>query len=131
MGVKLGLISREERGLRVCENRVLRKTFGPKRDEVTWEWRKLHNEEVYDLCRSASIIWLINQEEGDGQGMWHVWGIEEVHTGVWWRNLRERRHLEALGVDGSIILKWIFKNCDGEERIVLIWLRIGTSSRLL
>jgi len=33
----------------VFENRVLRRTFEPKREEVTWEWRKLHNEELYDL----------------------------------------------------------------------------------
>ena len=40
---------REERRLRVFENRVLRRVFGPKRDEVTVEWRKLHNEELSDL----------------------------------------------------------------------------------
>jgi hypothetical protein len=39
----------EERKLRVCESRVLRRIFGPKRDEVTVEWRKLHNEELNDL----------------------------------------------------------------------------------
>jgi len=41
---------REERRLRVFENRVLRRIFGPRRDEVTGEWRKLHTEELYDLC---------------------------------------------------------------------------------
>jgi hypothetical protein len=40
---------REEHSLRVFENRVLRRIFGPKRDEVTGEWRKLHNEELRDL----------------------------------------------------------------------------------
>jgi hypothetical protein len=40
---------REERRLSVPENRVLRRIFGPKRDEVTGEWRRLHNEELYDL----------------------------------------------------------------------------------
>jgi hypothetical protein len=43
------LISREEHRLRVFENRVLKRIFGPKRDEVTGEWRKLHNEELNDL----------------------------------------------------------------------------------
>ena len=43
------LTLREERKLRMFENRVLRILFGPKRDEVTWEWRKLHNEELNDL----------------------------------------------------------------------------------
>jgi len=43
---------REERRLRVCENRVLRGIFGPKRDEVIGEWRRLHNVELQDLCSS-------------------------------------------------------------------------------
>jgi hypothetical protein len=43
----------------VFENRVLRRIFGPKRDEVTGEWRKLHNEELYDLYSSPSIIRII------------------------------------------------------------------------
>jgi hypothetical protein len=47
---------REERRLRVFENRVLRKVFGPKRDEVTGEWRKLHNKEVNDLYSLPNIM---------------------------------------------------------------------------
>jgi hypothetical protein len=43
----------------VFENRVLRRIFGPKRDEVTGEWRKLHNEELHDLYSSPSIIRII------------------------------------------------------------------------
>ena len=43
----------------VFENRVLRRIFGPKRDEVTGEWRRLHNEELYALYSSTNIIWLI------------------------------------------------------------------------
>ena len=49
------LTLREERRLRVFENRVLRKVFGPKRDEVTGEWRKLHNEEVM-ICAAHQIL---------------------------------------------------------------------------
>jgi hypothetical protein len=49
----------EEHGLRVFENRVLRKIFGPKRDEVTGELRKLHNEELRDLYSSPSIIRIV------------------------------------------------------------------------
>jgi hypothetical protein len=47
---------REERRLRVFENRVLRGIFGPKRDEVTGEWRKLHNEELNDLYLSPNMV---------------------------------------------------------------------------
>jgi hypothetical protein len=43
----------------VFENRVLRRIFGPKRDEVTGEWRRLHNEELNDLYSSANIFWVI------------------------------------------------------------------------
>jgi hypothetical protein len=51
----------EERRLRVFENRVLRRIFGPKRDEVTGEWRKLHNVELRDLYSSPSIIRIISR----------------------------------------------------------------------
>jgi hypothetical protein len=47
---------REEGRLRVFENRVLRRIFGPKRNEMTEGWRKLHNEELHDLYPSPSII---------------------------------------------------------------------------
>jgi hypothetical protein len=50
---------REEHRLRVFENRVLKKIFGPKRDEVMGEWRKLHNEELRDLYTSPNIIRII------------------------------------------------------------------------
>jgi hypothetical protein len=41
--------------------------------------------------------------------MWHVWGSGEVHTGFWWGDLRERDHLEDLGIDVKIVLKRILK----------------------
>jgi hypothetical protein len=53
------LTIREEHRLRVFENRVLRRIFGPKRYEVMGEWKKLHNEELRDLYSSPSIIRII------------------------------------------------------------------------
>jgi hypothetical protein len=49
----------QEHRLRVFKNRMLRKTFGPKRDEVTGEWKRLHNEELYDLYVLRNIIRVI------------------------------------------------------------------------
>ena len=53
------LILREERKLRVFENMALRRIFGPRRDEVTREWRRLHNEELNDLYSSPNIVRVI------------------------------------------------------------------------
>jgi hypothetical protein len=63
------LTLREERRLRVYENRVMRRIFGPKRDEVTRELRKLRNEELNDVYCSPNAIRLIKSEECDGPGM--------------------------------------------------------------
>jgi hypothetical protein len=63
MGAKLGLLTlREEHRLRVFENRVLRRIFGPKRDAVMGDWRKLHNEELHNLYSSPNIIRMIKSK---------------------------------------------------------------------
>jgi hypothetical protein len=55
------LIYREERRLRVFENRVLRRIFGPRRHEITGEWRKLHNGELNDLYSSPNIVQVVKK----------------------------------------------------------------------
>ena len=59
------LALREERKLRVFENRVLRRIFGPGKDEVTGEWRRLHNEELNDLYSSPNIVRVLKIEKNE------------------------------------------------------------------
>jgi hypothetical protein len=58
--------------------------------------------------------------------MYRVWGRDEVFTGLWWENLRERDYWGDPGIDGRIILRRIFKEWDVGEWTGLSWLRIGT-----
>jgi hypothetical protein len=109
---------REERRMRVFENRVfedrvLRRIFGPNRDEVTGYWRRLHNEELNDLYSSPNIIRVIKPRRMGWAGHVERMGRGEVHTGVWWGILRERFHLEDTGVNRRKILRWIFRKWDG------------------
>ena len=73
------LTLREERRLRVFENRVLRRVFGPKRDEVTGEWRKLHNEELSDLYSLPNIVRVVKSRRMKWVG--HVGGGERCAQG--------------------------------------------------
>jgi len=79
------LILREERRLRVFENRVLRKVFGPKRDDVTGEWRKLHNEELNDLYSLPNIVRVVKSRRmrwaGHVARMGEERGVQRVLVG--------------------------------------------------
>jgi hypothetical protein len=70
--------------MRMFENRILRISFGPKRDEVTGEWRKLHNEELHTLHSSPNIIRQIKSRRKRWEG--HVPRMEEERkcTRFWW-----------------------------------------------
>jgi hypothetical protein len=77
--------------LRIFENRVLRRLFGPKRDKVKWEWRKLYNEELIDLYSSPNIIQEIKSGRMEMDRACSMYG--EVHTGFGLANLRKKTPL--------------------------------------
>jgi hypothetical protein len=86
------LTLREERRLRVFENRMLRKIFRPKRDEVTGVWRKLNDEELHDPYSSPTIVRVIQSIRMRWAGYVARMGKGEACTDFWWRNMRERDH---------------------------------------
>ena len=69
---------KEGRTLRVVENGVLRRVFVPKRDEVTGEWRKLHNEELSDLYSLPNVVWAVKSRRMRWAG--HVAHMREVRV---------------------------------------------------
>jgi len=72
----------------MVENRVMRKMFGPKRDEETWE-EKIAYEDFYDLYTSPNIIRMIKSRKIRLAVIWHVWGRIEERQEVWWKNLKD------------------------------------------
>jgi hypothetical protein len=97
----------------VLENRVLRRIFGPTRDEATGEWRRLHNEELNDLYSSPNIIRVIKSRTmrcaEHIARMWQKGGAYRILV----RRPEGRRPLGRPRRRWGIILKWIFKTWDG------------------
>jgi len=94
---------REERKLRMFENMVLTRIFGPRRDEVMGEWRRLHNEELNVLYSSPNIVLVIKSRRMRWAGHVACMGEERGRIESWWGNRRERDHWGDLGIDGWII----------------------------
>ena len=111
--------------MRVFENGVLR-MFGPKRDEVTGEWKKLHNQELSDLYSLPNIVRVVKSRRTRWAGhvarMGQRRGVNRVLVG----KLKERDRLRDPGIDGRIILRWIIRKWDVGVWTGSIWLRIGT-----
>ena len=91
----------EERKLRVLENMMLRRIFGPRRDEVTEEWRGSHNEEPNDLYSSTNIVRLVKSRRMRWAGHVARMGEEMGCVVSCWGNRREGDHWGDLGVDGG------------------------------
>ena len=110
---------------------VLRRIFGSRRDEVTAERRRLHNEELKDLYSSPNIVRVIKSRRMRWAGhVAHV-GEERGCIGSWWGYWKERDHWGDLGVDGGIILEWISRRWDVGMWTGLGWPRIRTGGRRL
>ena len=120
------LTLREERKLRVFENMVLRRIFGPRRDEVTGEWRRLYYEALKDLYSSPNIVRVIKLRRMRWAGHVARIGEEMGCIGSWWGNRRQGDHWGELGVDGWIILGWISRRWGVGIWTGLGWPRIET-----
>ena len=103
------LTLREERRLKVFENRVLRRIFGPRRDGVTGEWRKLHNEELNDLYSSPNIVRVIKSRRMRWVGHVALMGERRGVYRVLVGKPERKNNLGDPGVDWRIILRWIFR----------------------
>ena len=112
--------------LRVFENMALRGIFGRRRDEVTWEWRRLHNEQLNDLYCSPNIVRVIKSGRMIWAGNVARVGEERGCIGSWWGNRRVEDHWGDLGVDGWIILGRISRRWDVGIWTGLGWHRIET-----
>jgi hypothetical protein len=85
------LTLRKEHKLRAFENRVLRRIFGPKRDEIIESWRKLHNDELHSLYFSPDKIIMLKSRKMRWAGYVAHMG-EEFITRFWWEGQKERDH---------------------------------------
>jgi hypothetical protein len=119
------LTLREESRLRVFETRVMRRVFGPKRDEVTGEWRDLHNWKLNDLYSLSNIVRVVKSRRlrwaGHVARMGEDSGVHRVLVGKPERNRplgRPRRRWEE-------ILRWIFRKLEGVVGTGWRWLRMG------
>jgi len=104
----------------------LRRIFGPRREEVTGEWRRLHNEELNDLYSSPNIVRVIKSRKMRWAGHVTRMGEERGCIGSWWGSRRERVQWGGLGVDGWIILGWISRRWDVGMWTGLGWPKIET-----
>jgi hypothetical protein len=74
----------------VFENKMLRRIFGPKTDEVKGDWRKVHNEELHNLYSSPHIVRKIKSRKMRWAGHVARMGRRGIHTGYWWESQMER-----------------------------------------
>jgi hypothetical protein len=122
---------REECRLRVFENRVLKRIFGPKRDEVTGECRRLHNKELYALCSSPNIIRVIKSRRLRWAGHVARMGKRKGACRALVGKPEGRRPLGRPRRRWEDNIKMDLREVGWGAYTGLIWLRVGTDGGLL
>jgi hypothetical protein len=117
--------------MRVLENRVLKRIFRLKSEEVVGGWRRVHNEELHNLYPSSSIIRMIKSWRVRWAGHVVCMGERRSTYRILVGKPEGTRPLEDPRLRGRIILKWILERQDGVVWTGLIWFRIVTSGELL
>jgi hypothetical protein len=111
------------------ENRVLRRIFGPKREEGVGGWRRLHNEELLNLYASPNVTRVIKSRRmiwvGHVACLGKMGNVYIILVG----KPERKRPLGKTSIDRKIIFGWISGKQGGKVRTECIWIRIGTSGR--
>jgi hypothetical protein len=109
----------------VFENRVLRRIFGPKREEVAGKWRRLRNEELHNLCPSQNFIRLIKSRRREGDGSWRKLHNDELHNlysspnivrVIKSRRMRWARYVARMG-DGRGVKRVLVRRPEGKRAL--------------
>ena len=100
---------------------ALKKIFDPKRDKVTGEWRRIHNEDIHNFYSSPYITRVVKLRRIRwARHVARMRGRGQMRTWFWCGNLRQECHAEDIGVGGRIILKKILRNGKGLNRLDLL-----------
>jgi hypothetical protein len=131
-GETWSLTLKEQHRLRVFENRVLRRMFGPPRDEITGHSRKLHSGELHNLYSSSDIIRQVKSRRMRWAGhVARMGGGEKLLQSFGGKASKEKNQLKDQGVDGRMGSKWTLGRLAGGVWSGFTWLMLGTVGGLL
>jgi hypothetical protein len=117
--------------VRVFENRVLRRIFGPKKEKMAGGWRRLHSEELRNLYVLPNVISVIRSRKIIWAGCVARVGETRNEYNILVGKFEGKRLLGRTCIDGKTILEWIFGKSGGKVWTGFIWLSIGISGGFL